>query len=229
MPFFHFPSEFVYWEQVNNHEKIKSELLPIIKSENEKTKNNPFISSKVNTSFYHDARIGEQNKFLHEMKFMEDIIHDPLHNMQKSYNELNLNRFDVYESIVRHAWWNVYEEGDFIEMRNHNGEPLYHDEADRIFYPAFSVVYILHDENETSDDFAFTKDGPLPFRRHFDSATFSTKNADNIKEGTVLIFPYNLKHFDIPCKKGRITINFEIYSTHNGPIVKTSYKDDQDK
>ena len=26
MPFFHFPSEFVYWEQVNNHEKIKSEL-----------------------------------------------------------------------------------------------------------------------------------------------------------------------------------------------------------
>jgi len=228
MKFFHFPSEFVYWQPVNNHEKLKSELLPLIQAENEKTKNNPFTSSKINTSFYHNVNISEKNNFLHDDKYLKDIILDPLLNMQKKYNDLNIwISDDIYDSIIRNIWWNVYEEGDFKEGHKHNGEPLFHE--DKLFYPSFSAVYILHDENETTDDFVFKKEGPLPFKRPFDTCIFSTDKHDKIKEGSVLIFPYNLEHHSMPCKKGRVTIAFEIYSTHTGKILNTTYQDIQNK
>jgi len=38
MSFHHFPSDFVYWDKVENHNEIKNHLLPIILKKNEENK-----------------------------------------------------------------------------------------------------------------------------------------------------------------------------------------------
>jgi hypothetical protein len=120
--------------------------------------------------------------------------------------------FNPKKINIHDGWWNVYDESEFQEEHEHDGPPtyLYGD----IFYPAFSVIYILHDENEKSS-IVFKKKGPFPLMEPHRQVVFETKDVKEIKEGTILIFPYNLRHLVKPCiKPGRVTIAYNICSIY---------------
>ena len=210
MSFHHFPHDFVFWDKVENHEKIKSDLLPEILKKNEEQNNNPFEACELNTSFYRDHRLETENNFLKNEKILRDIVFIPIANMLNKYNELNLNKVVPGTSIVQCGWWNVYKKGEFQEMHAHKTPPFVSD--NKLFYPSFSIIYILNDDNEDST-ILFRKDH-VPMKEPGDDYTFKTSKEQNISEGTVLIFPYDLNHMVKPCvKPGRVTIAYNVYST----------------
>lgn len=215
MSFHHFPNDFVFWDTVEKHETIKNELLPEIMKKNEERKNNPFDSSIFNTSFYKDTRMLSENAFLMKEHIIKDVIFKPLTDMIKKYNNLKLNEIGPGISIVQSGWWNLYEKDGFQEMHIHKSHPLVLD--DKIFYPSFSVIYILNDENDDSN-ILFKKDH-VPMRKPVNNDyTFKTSNEKNVGEGTVMIFPYDLNHMVRPCKKpGRVTLAYNIFSTWEAP------------
>jgi len=212
MSFHHFPSDFVYWDKVENHNEIKNHLLPIILKKNEENKNNPFNTCLFNTSYFMDERLKTENIFLHDKKLVETIIFEPLTKMIKKYNSLGMHQINLGISVLKSAWWNMYEKGNYQEHHDHSSHALSID--GNIFYPSFSMIYILHDENEKSG-IVFKKYAPQPLIPPFDEYLFQTSNHENIKEGTILIFPYSLGHLVKPCiKPGRITIAYNIFSTY---------------
>jgi hypothetical protein len=202
MSFYHFPSEFVFWDKVENHDEIKKEILPKILEDSKNKKNNPFSACKFNTSFKHNDKpdLNVMNKK------MFDVIIFYLEKMFKTIN------FNVGKLIIKNGWWNVYDEGEFQEEHSHVGPPTYlHGD---IFYPALSVIYILHDENEKSS-IVFRKDGPFPLMEPHEKLILKTEDIKEIKEGTILIFPYNLRHLVKPCiKPGRVTLSYNILSAY---------------
>lgn len=211
MSFHHFPHEFVYWDKVENHDEIKKELLPIILEKNKKIKNNPFNACILNTSFYSDEKHFTENEFLRSEKMLENVIFYHLEKMIKNYNSLNLNKIYDGHTILEGSWWNVYNKNEYQEAHAHMGEPIY--TMDKFFYPSFSMVYILNDENDKSA-LTFKKSGPLSCAPSFVEHIFRTCNVKDIKEGSILIFPSNLLHLVEPClNAGRVTLTYNFYST----------------
>jgi hypothetical protein len=198
MSFYHFPSEFVFWDKVENHDEIKKEILPKILEDSKNKKNNPFYNCKFNTSFQHN-----DNRDLNVMdKKMSDVIFFYLKKMFKIIN------FNAEKLMINKGWWNVYDEGEFQEEHDHLGPPTYLDGD--LFYTALSVIYILHDDNEKSS-IVFRKDGPFPLMEPYRENVFKTEDVKEIKEGTILIFPYNLRHLVKPCiKPGRVTLAYNV-------------------
>ena len=212
MSFFNFPSEFVYWDKVENHDEIKMEIMPKILEIAKKTKNNPFECCKFNTGFTRcENDNNDKNGFLMSVK-IEDIIIKHLIKMRNKYNNQS-NYFKINDgiSMITNGWWNVYQEGDFQEEHVHLGEPIYNENM--FFYPSFSIIYILHDENEESS-IIFKKPAPVTLMKPFQPVEFSTSVDKTIGEGTILIFPCNLSHLVKPCiKPGRVTLAYNVYST----------------
>ena len=202
MSFYHFPSEFVFWDKVENHDEIKKEILPKILEANKNKKNNPFDNCKFNTSFQHN----DKRDLNVTDKKMSDVIFFYLKKMFKIIN------FNAEKLMINKGWWNVYDEGEFQEEHDHLGPPQYLDGD--LFYPAFSVIYILHDENEKSS-IVFKKGGPFPLIEPHHENVFRTEDVKEIKEGTILIFPYNLRHLVKPCiKPGRVTLAYNVRSVY---------------
>ena len=209
MSFYYFPNEFVYWDRVENHLEIKNELLPLIKEKTKKVKNNPFGNCKFNTSYYRNGDIHDkENSFLMNKKML-DLIMFYLEKMTKKYkNNFNTNNINFKNMAIPSGWWNVYDIDQFQEEHDHVTEPRYINGS--LFYSQFSVIYILHDDNDESS-IVFRKNGPSPFLPPYNENVFRTNEIKEIKEGTILIFPSNLRHLVKPCiKPGRVTIAYNI-------------------
>ena len=126
------------------------------------------------------------------------------------YNNSDNFKFDNTESFVESCWWNIYDEGDYFDLHHHIGPPQILN--NKVFYPSFSMIYILHDENEKSS-IVFKKYGPLPLMKPHQDCVFNTSHVETIGEGSIIIFPYNLLHLVLPSiKSGRVTIAYNIYS-----------------
>ena len=210
MPFHHFPGDIVYWDKVENHEKLKTQLLPKIMEDANKEKYNPFGKScNFNTSFRKDRDVLERNNFLNTPSVIENIVMKSLMKMVDSYNKMDLFKIGFKRVIVQGGWWNVYDTGDFQELHNHTSAPLVLNEG--LFHCCYSVIYILHDENEKSS-IMFRRLAPNPhIPMHVDHG-FYTSDQEDIKEGTVLVFPSNLLHGVAQCiKPGRVTLAYNVY------------------
>lgn len=210
MPFYHFPGEFVYWDRVENHDEIKRELLPVILEKDNKIKNNPFEACKFNTSFSISGKTNSENDFLYNEN-VQHIFINLFVKMLKMYEETCPFKIDVGLYTIRYIWWNVYNKDDYQELHDHISRPLIIN--NNIYYTSFSAIYILCDENEESS-IVFKKTPPVTIGPYFQNFEFNTKNCQDIKEGTILIFPSNLLHLVKPCiKPGRVTIACNIDST----------------
>ena len=209
MSIFQFPSDFVYWDTLEKHEEIKKKLLPIILQKNNKTKNNPFDTCIFNTSLYKNTEKDSiENGFLKNKELLDSIVFKNIDNMLSKYNFLTRNK--SIDFFVVSGWWNVYNKNEYQEEHSHHAPPT--EINKKVFYPSLSMIYILHDENEKSS-VIFRKDGPMPFAPPHEDCVFKTEEKKEIKEGTILIFPYNLRHLVKPCiKPGRVTIAYNIYS-----------------
>jgi predicted 2-oxoglutarate/Fe(II)-dependent dioxygenase YbiX len=202
MPHIKFPSHYLYWTQVKDHENIKSKLVPIIHNLiTENNYDNPFKKDCTMTTNF-----SEKTDFLdNEMK--DKIIWKCL---QEMVSETNCFTFlKTTNAKITEYWFNVYEKGDFQEMHQHRGLPSIID--GKRYDTTFSIIYILNsDEEENSTVFKLT-DTAIPFHPLMQPVEFDTSKVDEIKEGTILIFSNQLNHFVRPIKKsGRITIAFNV-------------------
>ncbi len=209
MPFFCFPSNFVYWEKVDRHEELKSRILPKILAEKDANEGNPWRASIVNSGFDYD--LGEhdrKNSMLNDLFIMENVVKQPINNVFSQLSKLY--PYKIEDLFVKNWWWNVYERGNFQEQHHHNGEPL--EKNGSRFHPLLSVIYILHDENPSSS-VLFTHTAPVPLHGTSRDLTFDTGDLTQVEEGCSLVFPSGLRHCVRPCSvPGRVTLSFNVYA-----------------
>jgi hypothetical protein len=183
-----FPSNFVYWEKLNNHQEIKQKYLSLIlddtKKNYEKHQKQDVWKCKVTTNFFDENSI----EFFDE-HFVEDVIKKPLNNC---ITEMNFKVPSYYN--LTSIWYNVYDGGEFQEVHQHSGQSS----------NFFSGIYLLdlEDKNTTY----FYQSGSRP-----DVNTFGyTYSTDHIKEGSVIIFPSSLEHYVNPIIGKKISVSFNV-------------------
>jgi predicted 2-oxoglutarate/Fe(II)-dependent dioxygenase YbiX len=190
MPHFRFPSEYVFWTYIDDHIRLKHELIPVVL---DIMKNgcleNPFKKCTMRTTI-------TQNYKLLNREQMGKVIFEPMMKMISEMEILN----NMSNMCVTSQWFNIYEKGDFQELHDHldNGKPQTMIIDGKYCEEIFSVVYIVHD-NSNENSLIFKCD--------------DTSTQIDIHEGSVLIFPSSLKHEVRPITiPGRITFAFNIAS-----------------
>lgn len=211
MPFHRFPHDFVYWDQVKDHDIIKRDLLPLIQSyKSRDTTNKPGLVNAY-TNFYLKSESEPECKELQHPLLVKEIW--------RILDEAVLNIFDsktsfkpkISTSRIKNYWYTHYHKNGSFQFHCHSNNEVFHLD-DGIYHPTFSMIYILNDENEKNVTTFSKLDQRIPLfnlpEYHFD-----TKNVKEIKEGTLLIFPSTLYHkVDEVEKPGRVTLAFNIVS-----------------
>lgn len=221
MSFYRFPSDFVFWIQLDEeiHKNIKSIVMPKIKQDE------PDITHKrgFKTSYHeHQDYRFKKNKFLLDNEYLvNNIVWNPLDLMFSKHNENNEQvKMDFYEkSMISEGWFNIYNKGDTCYPHDHFKRfPYTHN--NELYFSSFAVVYILEDKNDKSS-LEFSRFDPTSYMND-DHIIFNTADEKTIKEGTVLIFPANLTHAVNAVEvDGRVTIAYNIdskfsrYKTHS--------------
>jgi len=217
MPFFHFPCDYVYWTHVEDHENIKAKYLPKVREAEKKHKGNTqgLIGEAVTGYTEDDNLTDELNKFIREPDITNSVVWNSINKLLKdNIEDKNMWKFRFTESYIKVAWYTSYDANVYFPLHTHDdGEPMFRNGM--TYYPSFSMIYILNDENERNSTVFKTFENPrsLCARKEI---TFNTGNIPDIKEGSVLIFPAHLPHYVIQAMKpGRVTIAYNLYSTYD--------------
>jgi len=196
MPHFKFPNEYVFWTGVDDHTRMKHELLPIVV---DVIKNgcleNPFKKCTVKTTISQSYKLLTQEQ-------INKVIFEPIMKMLHEIEDPFLDKLNINNMCVTSQWFNIYEKGDFQEIHEHllNGQPQTMVIDGKKCEEILSVVYILHDKST---------ENPLVFSRG--DIVFDTSTRNDIREGCTLIFPSHLKHEVKPVTiPGRITFAFNV-------------------
>jgi hypothetical protein len=184
-----FPSQFVYWKKIENHEKIKNNILPLILDHSDKLsldeKNTKYCERyKCKTNFFcKDKFLSELfKKYNYEQLIIWNVIDNMLNN-----KDLNITRYPL-RSTITDIWYNVYSPGGYHEVHTHGHNP------------GLSGIYILdlNEKNTTN----FFNPGNIFLQTYLP--------LDNLEEGYVIIFPNDLSHFVNPSLEKRVTLSFNI-------------------
>ena len=214
MSFFRFTSDFIYWTQINqsDHEKIKNDLLPKIR-ENEKIqdtksyiKHTDSDSSFITNYSEDDSRYLLQNTTLFNFiwKSFDDML-------QKHNNNQEYRNIELHKSVISDVWYTSYKKNSYFPSHNHHDTMCITIDNEN-YYSTFSAIYILHDLNDKNST-TFTKYDNL--FTHKLQQTYYTCDNDEIKEGTLLLFPSRLIHnVNIPEIEGRVTLAYNIHSVY---------------
>ena len=203
------PSDFLYFDQIKEHDEIKEKIIDKINDllrTDEVKENKPFKDCIFKTSFKKD----KVNSFLLDDFIVNKLVWDPLDNLICKYNKLHFFKISVSSTIITSCWFNAYEKTNFQEIHEHKTKPF--AIFNNVYTPSFSLVYILHDEN-LSNSTVF-KYPTTDFIWNFITGNnkIDTSRIKNIKEGTILIFPYTFQHFVTPVTKSRVSIAYNLAS-----------------
>lgn len=209
MPHFQFPTNYVYWEKLKDHDELKRKILPIISKLKKQSSPNPFELCKMITSF------NDNNNFLMDQD-IKRIVWDPINNMINEIKEKHDFQIEPHKSILDLYWFNSYEKGEFQEMHNHVSFSKTFEGI--VYHPSFCIIYIINDDSDNNKtSFLDYPHGDAPFSFPY-TQSFHTSDVESIKEGSVMIFSPYLQHCVGPIEKsGRITIAFNVYSTFKNP------------
>lgn len=219
MGIFYFPANFVYWEKVKDHDKIKDRLLDEVNKREscDSVRNKDMLLTK-SSSDYHSKTKDITDCFTETD--IKNIIWEPL---DRALEEMNSRKYAteivVNESYVTTSWYTRYESDGSMKLHTHSSGSYIKD--GKIYAPTFSMIYILNNENEcNSTEFVETVSEnrisimePAYTNNRTTEHHFRTRDVKEISEGTVLIFPSSLYHLvDITPIPGRITIAINIAS-----------------
>lgn len=211
MPIYVFPSEFIYWKQIETHETIKAELLPKLqKLKCHIEQNRPFGACKLKTSH----GMGEINDVLNNDFLHQELIWKPLGEMLKQVTNMNgMKLLKMDDFLCNGGWFNIYDKGDFQELHDHRTYPITHN--GKRYFPCFSIVYILNN-NGKGNDTVYKKNG-LPFCPELHEHILDTSRVESIKEGTLIITSAQMPHLVKPVKEsGRVTLVYNLYASYHG-------------
>ena len=183
---YNFPSNFVFWTKVRNHELMKSRLLPQI-YENESTIK-PIGGYKDSITNYF-----EKDNILLDMSEEEynNIIWDPFNEMLGDPNLHILHKPE--ESRLETIWYNVYRDNKCWH------QPHTHPSS------TFSGIYLLHLEGENGT--LFSQLGHPMLQQNYDTSKRT--------EGEVIIFPSSLQHTVVSFGDHKVSISFNIISRNS--------------
>lgn len=207
MGIFLFPTNFVYWDNVKNHKNIKGDLMCKIEELDSTTESKGLTNAT--TSFIPSNRV-DIHKFMND-NTLQQLVWNPLENLLS-----NLPNIKLKDSVIVASWYTKYNTNGTFNLHNHYGDYIVTN--GNIYKPTFSIIYILNDDNEcNSTHFRVPMGAPLS-TVNGQELLYDTSTNNEIKEGTVLIFPSSLYHEVLPVKiSGRITIAFNIGSRFIDP------------
>jgi len=192
-----FPTNFVSFREVENHEEIKAQILPLILHYAEQYKSNKEYlwdsktQSKMITTYNHGANPEISRLILDQ--YIRNIVWDPFREVVDFAGVMGFN-----DAGVTNLWWNYYNPGDYGELHAHsNSAPG---------TPNFSGVYFLDLQETNTLEFY----SPYLSSSHPIKSTCHYMTTEDIKDGMVCIFPASLLHQVKPVTKRRITISFNI-------------------
>lgn len=203
-----FPTNFVYWEQIHEHEKIKKELLSLISNyEKLHEEHSEGLINAITSYACHDI-----HNYIHS-DILNKLIWKPLENLLKKINAAPYD-FNLHykKSIISESWYTKYNKDGMFNVHTHQGEgEILNGE---IYNTTFSIIYVLKDENEyNSTNFIVPFGNNISHISRDREISFNTSNEKDIREGTVLIFPSSLHHEVLPVKiPGRISLAFNVRS-----------------
>lgn len=214
MSFYQFPSNFIYWYNIDKkeHIKLKEVLLPKIELEEPENKEHNFFTLGSGAITNH----GRYSSYLFDEYITKTIVWDPLDEMLNKYNKMDTYNINLDKSIITNSWYTTYRVGDFFERHDHKLHPIIPSGENEYYYPSLSFIYILQDDNEKSP-LVFTDINDYKFSPTM-QLNFDTGDIKDIKEGTVIIFPSHLSHAVKKNEKGkRISLAYNIASTFKNP------------
>jgi hypothetical protein len=206
MPYFRFPCHYIYWTKSKTHDNDKKTILPKILDLNEKLDlKNPFSKCEVTTS------ICEELHFLTQEQ-IKQIVFVPILQMMKETNDMFLQMLNIRKMYVSNYWFNIYKEGEFQELHDHQNNNGFISQIENGKYKSIlSVVYVLHDQNTSNNLIFKLLKEDTPYLNDKVSVDFDTSMVKDIGEGSVIVFsnllPHEVKPIKIP---GRITIAFNV-------------------
>ena len=196
------PSPFIFWTKIENHNELKDRLLPQIKERilNDQLHNSPgnvhripgempsVWQCEVITSYFNRK---EEEKIFDE-EIIKSIIVDPL---KKFFNNPNCPvKNKPKKTKLKEIWFNYYKPGYWQEVHSHTGT-------------TYSGIYILELNEPNTTKFLNYSMQKYNYSSNKLEMEYDTKH---IEEGNVIIFPSELPHSVEISTQNRCTVSFNI-------------------
>lgn len=212
MGIFYFPCDFVYWKKIEKCEEYNKKLLQQLhENDNFLLDNHSVYLKNASTTVSSLGHwIINNNKDI-----IEDIVWKSLSELITELNSRpNFSPLKINNSFITNAWFMKYEKSGSVSVHNHHEvfPPMVKD--GKPYKMTFSMFYIVKNDNPGNQtEFIQPTMCGTSVSRNYDTR-FKTSDVEDIKEGTVVIFPSNLYHQVRPIEKpNRVVLSFNICST----------------
>jgi hypothetical protein len=211
MGVFYFPTDFVYWKNIDEHNNFKKELLNQIENNKQMFSETPYIDKGEGTV---QNSLGlwiiENNPTI-----MKTVVWNSLDALLKELNSRpNHKPINIKSSFISNCWFLKYNSGATTSLHCHNDDNPSIVKNNKIYKCVFSFIYIINDDNEKNQTEFIqpTMSGTNVSERC--DVRFKTSEIEDIKEGTIMIFPSSLYHqVNVMSKPNRVIFSGNIYST----------------
>ena len=200
MGVFYFPSNFVYWRKVPEHDTFKQRILKYINENPDGHKEHNLVNRGL-TSY---ANKKSETFLLNYKEFIKSVVWDTL---IEALNELN-SRKNTFPIIISdceifQCWYSIYNENSSISIHNHEsgGREVRCINGQR-YYQTFTLLYIINDKNEKNNTDFIQLASETSSTQCDKVIKLETSKLDDVGEGTVFIFPSNLYHEVMSIPKG---------------------------
>jgi hypothetical protein len=210
MGIFYFPTDFVYWRTIKEHEHVKKQLLAQIEENIDLFTITPNITKGVATHTTSGLWIVENNP-----KMLQNMVWDSLDILLQELNSRPNHRpIHVKNSFISNCWFSKYEGGDITTIHCHNIDTTSIVRDNRLYKGMFSFIYVINDENEKNQTEFIKPTMASTCASERSDTRFKTSDVEEIREGTIMIFPSSLYHqVNVMYKPNRMVLSGNIFST----------------
>jgi hypothetical protein len=210
----YFPCQFVYWRKIKNHAIFKKRILSIIETNKTNFKFHSLVTDGL--SSYSDDKNDNYNKFnlslVNENKdIINEVVWDSIDELIEKLNSRDEHaKVAIESSKIGTSWISIYNKNSIVGNHSHNTS---YDVNENGYIHSFVLVYIVNDESKTNATEFLQPTGQLPTTSYKTEYRFYTQHENEIREGTVMIFPSNLYHHVNQIKTdNRVVYTFNIFS-----------------
>jgi len=206
-------SQFLYFRTLPEHEEIKKQLLPKILEQKDVYKNNNMGMENAYTTYNNDPTtvhpVSNDTTFLLDEQIITPVVRQSIKEAIDHMKRNNMLPLPCYKGYtISRSWYTRYAIGVKFQSHSHGQDPVIIQGY--VGQPAFSIIYILNDQNDKNSTFFESHDrNYLP---RTSSIQIDTANIHDIKEGTVIVFPSTFLHGVTSIKvPNRVTISYNVY------------------
>lgn len=206
-----FQTPFVYYQQVRDHKEVSARILQGI----EERKGEELHNWGIDNTESSVQRGSKFNSFLTDDYIADRVIWEPMDKLMHEHH-WDLMGHDHHvkplSSNICYAWYNTYPKNGFQEVHNHEDVTAYHEDEDYLTMPSLCAIYIVRLNGEKNGT-VFTNRVKTLGCTH--DRTLLETNLSDITDGTVILFPYYLDHFVVPCPtEGRVTVAYNLTTVY---------------